>query len=872
MNKNKIKPPGWIQKLVSRYCEPYLFEGISGDLEELFLENVELKGLAKARLIYLIQAVGFFRMRFKKRSKRISNMKAIWSNYLLTSFRSLKRHKSFFAINLVGLITAITCSLFALIYVHDELQFDRQHSDIDNTYRLYKHYINPSESIDHFTYETSGMMGPTMTDEYAEIQEYVRVCPWFSKAIISYDQHNFGTENLYFADSSFFNFFDFKLLKGDPNSVLTAPSSIVISESLAKAIFQDQNPVGQVVIGLHDLNYTVTGVFEDVSRHSSLQFDALVSWSTTVPNVGPLAYRWMNNWLAQGIFTFVKLSDDTNPESVVEKLPDMMNRHFEERAENYFLQLMPLKKMYLYGDDIRDGRAMKAGSITFVYTLTFSALLVFLIASVNYVNIMLSRATETHTEVGVRKVMGSTRSQLMGRFVAETFISTSIATIISFILLAFIIPQTNPLLGKELTVMALFQPLVIGAAITFILAISIFVGLYPAIVLSSPPISSILQGSSSVGSTGWFRKVLLTLQYAISIFLIVCTIVVIRQTNYLKSKPLGFDKEQVMVIDVNNEVDQKIDVFESELLKNPNIQMVSTSRSAIGSGTFSTTVFPQGYTDEVTTRIFGVDQEFFETYGMELNYGRTFFKKSLADSNNLVINQAMVDYLGWDDPIGKHIRFSADGEPATIIGVVDNFHYGSLATATIEPTILYLNTTTIWNSSVKISGTNQRETIAYILDVWDNLASRTPIDFYFVDEWFDRQYQKETQLLGMSTIYSIISILLCALGLYGLTALILQQRQKEICIRKVLGASVSSIVTLVNRQFMLIIVISFTIAAPVAYYLISRWLDAFVYKISMDLVAFAIAGIITFLISIGIISSLSIKTANTNPSDTLSRE
>ncbi|MEO9484250.1 MAG: ABC transporter permease [Ekhidna sp.] len=872
MKQHKIRPPGWIKRLINRYCEPYLFEGISGDLEELFFENVELKGLRKARIIYLMQAIGFFRMRFKKRSKRVSNMKAIWSNYLLTSLRSLKRHKSFFAINLIGLITAISCSLFAMVYIFDELQYDQQHGDIDKTYRLYKHYVNPAEGIDRLTYETSGMMGPTMTAEYAEIQEFVRLCPWFSKATISFDQNNFGTENLYFADSSFFRFFDFPLLKGDPATVLAAPSSIVISESLAKAIFGNQNPIGEVVVGLHDMNYTVTGVFADVDRRSSLQFDALISWSTTVPGVGPLAYRWMNNWLAQGIFTFIKLSEGANPESVVAQLPDMMNKHFEERADVYTLKLLPLNKMYLYGEDIQNGRGMKAGSITFVYTLAFSALLVFLIASVNYVNIMLSRSTESHTEVGIRKVMGSTRQQLLGRFITETFISTSIATITSFIALVIIIPYLNPLLGKDLAISALFQPIVIGAALSFILVISLFVGLYPALMLSSPPVSIILQRSSSVGSTGWFRKVLMTLQYAISIFLIVCTIVVIRQTNYLKNKPLGFDKEQVMVIDVNNEVDQKIDVFEAELLKNPNIEYVSTSRSAIGSGTFSTTIFPEGYTDEVSTRIFGVDQDFFDTYGMELNYGRTFFKRSLADSNNLVINQAMVDHLGWEDPIGKHIRFSEEGEPATIIGVVNNFHYNSLATASIEPSILYLNTSTIWNTSVKISGTNQRETIAYIVEVWDGLANRTPIDFYFVDQWFNEQYQKETQLLGMSTIYSIISILLCGLGLYGLTALILQQRQKEISIRKVLGATVSSIVSLINKQFVLIIGISFFIGAPLAYYLVSQWLDQFVYKISIDMFAFVIAGLLTLFISIVIISGLSIRTANTNPAKTLNRE
>lgn len=347
---------------------------------------------------------------------------------------------------------------------------------------------------------------------------------------------------------------------------------------------------------------------------------------------------------------------------------------------------------------------------------------------------------------------------------------------------------------------------------------------------------------------------------------------VVRQTNYLKNKPLGFDKEQVIVIDIKNEMIEKVGVFKDQLLKNPNISSVSTSRAGVGSGTYSTTSLPEGYTDEVMTRVFGVDQEFFETYGMAVNLGRTFFKNSTNDSTNIVINQAMVDFVGWKDPIGKHIRFSEDGNQLTVIGVIDNFHYNSLATATIEPMVLYLDLETIWNTSVKITGDNPRKTIAYITETWDNLASRTPIDFYFVDEWFNSQYQKETQLLGMSTVYSMISILLCAMGLYGLTALILQQRQKEISIRKVLGASVGSIVSLINKQFVYIILASFILAAPLAYYLISKWLNEFVYKISIDVLAFAFAGFITLFISMLIICGLSAKTANTNPSKTLSRE
>ncbi|SNT37003.1 putative ABC transport system permease protein [Ekhidna lutea] len=872
MSSNNVKPPGWIQRLVERFCEPYLFEGITGDLEELFAENVELRGPAKAKLLYLLQAIGFFRMRFKKKSQTTSNMKAIWHNYLLTSFRSLKRHKAFFAINLVGLITAITCSLFALVYIYDESQFDEHISDAENIYRLYKRHINETEGVDHLTYETSGMMGPTMTDEYPEVVSFSRVLPWWDDVILTYENKNIVSEKLYIVDSNFLDFIGEDLILGDPKTVLTAPASIALSEQLAKSIFGDENPLGKTVVGINDVDYTVTGIFKEQPRQSSLQYNALVSWSSTVPNVGSLNYSWMNNWLAQGIYTFVKLDKQTDPKLVVDKLPDMMQRHFSERADHYFLKLMPFTKMYLHGEDIRHGRGFRSGSITFVYTLGLSAFLVFLIASVNYVNIMLSRATQTKTEVGIRKVMGSSRRQLMGRFVSETFISTLIASIVSYIIILLLLSPLNMVTGKEIPLSAFYQPIAIGAIFGFIVLISLAVGVYPAMVLSSPPVSSILQGANEIGTAGWLRKCLLTFQYAISIFLIVCTITVIRQTNYLQNKPLGFDKEQVLVVGLRNEVGEKVDVFENELLNHPNILSVSTSRSVPGGGNYSTTSFPEGYTDELTTRIFGVDQEFFETYGIQVNAGRTFLKGSIADTNNFVVNQEMVDFMGWDDAIGKHIRFSPDGESYPIIGVIDNFHYHSLASATIEPMVLYLETNQAWNTSIRIGEGNVRETIDYIDDVWSRLATRTPLDFFFVDQWFNDQYIKESQLLKMATAYSFISILLCALGLYGLTALILLQKQKEISIRKVLGASLTSIISLVNRQFIIVISIAFLVAAPLAHYLVSGWLEKFVYRIEMGTIAFILAGGLTLLISLLIVSMLSIKTANTNPSKTLSNE
>ncbi len=870
--RQEVQPPKMIVRILERFCDPYLLEGIHGDLLEVFHENVELKGVIRAQWIYLIQAIGFLRLKFKKKEKRLSNMKAIWLNYFLTSFRSLKKQKVLFGINLIGLIMAISCSLFALVYINDELQFDKNHSDIDQTYRLYKRYINVPENVDHLTYETSGMMGPTMMEEYPEVIDFMRVCPWWHKIILSNEETHITTEGMYFADSTFFDFFGFEVLSGNPSNFLTAPSSIVLSESLAKKLFGEEDPIGQTVIGFEYLDYTVTGIFKDPPRHSSLQFNAVVSWTTTLPNVGPLSWRWMNNWLAQGIFTFVKLSENTDPQLVVDKLPEMMGRHFEERADQYFLKLQPLSEMYLHGEDIRRARGMKKGSMTFVIILGFSALLIFLIAGVNYINIALSRASQTRTEVGIRKVMGSTRKQLMGRFVAETFFSTTIASIISILLIMWFLPTANELSGKTLPLSAFFSPLAVSSLLAFIVFTSLIVGLYPALILSSPPITSILKSVQVSSSTGWFRKALLTLQYTISILLIICTIAVIRQTSYLENKPLGFDKEQVMVIDVGNEVSDKTDILENLLIDHPNILSVSTTRSTIGDGSYSTTVIPEGYTDDLNTRIFGVDQEFFETFGIAIQAGRSFLKGSTADSNNLMVNQAFVDFMEWDDPIGKHIRFSPDSEPRSIIGVVNDFHIHSLATATVEPMILYLDLETRWFTSARIGNGSVKETIEHVQESWDKLAGRTPLDFFFADDWFNQQYNKERKLLKLVTIYSVISIILCALGLFGLTALLLQHRSKEISIRKVLGAPISSILSMMNRQFLVVIIVSFILASPLSFYLVSNWLDQFVYKTNVSYMPFLISGGLTLLTSILIVSILSIRTANMNPCENLSNE
>ena len=874
MSDKSKRPPQWIKRLIERYCDPHLFEGISGDLEELFFENVALKGHRRAKWIYIMQILGFFKTRFRKRSKKTSNMKAIWANYFLISWRSLQKHKFYFGINLLGLILAITCSLLAIVYINDEFQFDRQHTEGDQIYRLYKRYINVPEGVDHLTYETSGMMGITMKEEYPEVEDFVRVLPWWHKVTLSYKKTNITSENLYFADANFFNVFDFDVVEGDASSFLEVPSSIVLTESLAKKIFNEENPIGKTVLSLGYNKYKVTGIIKDPPRQSSFEFEALISWSTTEPGRGPLNWSWMNNWLAQGIYTFVKLSKDASPSILVDKLPEMMNRHFEERADQYFLKLIPLEKMHLYGDHIRGSERMNSGSITFIYTLGFSAFLIFLIASVNYINISLSRSTRTQSEVGIRKVMGSTRRQLAERFISETFIYSFLASIISLFLIYLLLPLVNNVSGKELPFNTFLTANALLYIIGFIVGTSLLVGLYPAFVLSSPPLSTILKSSSGqVSSTaGWLKKILLSLQYAISVFLIICTVTIIKQIQFLENKPLGFDKEQVMILNVGNEVGNKADLLEEELLKHPNIISISTSRSTMGDGSYSTTVIPEGYNDELNTRIFGVDQEFFETFNIKTVLGRTFLKGSLADSNQLVINEAMAEFMGWDDPIGKHIRFSEDSPGIPIIGVIEDFHIHSLATNTIEPMLIYLDTQTNWYTAVKIGNGDMKETISYVSDTWDKFARRTPFDFHFIDDWFNDQYKKERKMLRITTIYSIISIILCTLGLYGLTALHLQHRMKEISIRKVLGAPVSSIIAMMNKQFLLFIFFSFIVAIPLAWYFVEDWLEQFAYRISLDIQPFTISTITIVILSSLVVSILALRSASVNPSTNLRSE
>jgi len=793
-------------------------------------------------------------------------------NYLKVLLRNMMKHKTYMLINILGLSTALIAIILAAAFLFDEYSYDQFHSKKENIYRLYKKNVSINDGTSTLTTETSGLMGPTMASDYPEVKSFVRMLPWFDEIVVSLDEQNVYIEHPVFVDSTFFEVFDFKLIAGNPNEALVRPSTIVLSESLTQKLFGDANPIGKSVVGIHDLPFEVTGVVEDAPENSHIQYDALMSWTTTVPDVGPLSYGFMNNWLGQTLFTYLELEEQADTQALEGKLPGMMKKYFPDRADSYILKLQSFEDIYLHSGEMLTYSYVKQGSFNYVKVFAFTALFILIIACVNYINISTAKATKRAAEIGMRKVLGASKKQLVIQFLGESFVLTLLSAAVAFLAADLLLPAFNQLVGKHLSTASLFQPQLLGVLFLLLLVITLAAGLYPAFVLSAFKPSEVLMSSKSGLAGHMPRQVLTTIQFGIAIALIIGTFLVFQQTKFLQNKDLGFDKEHVLVLDINNDIESKYQTFRSELLKHPDILKASVCQATVGSGTFGTTVIPEGQSEEKSVNIFRTDANFIETIGIEINDGRAFNPLSSTDSSSLVINQTFVDMMGWEDPLGKTIKFSPDGQSYPIIGVTKDFHFEGLNESRVRPIVMYIHPQNFRNVTLRVSGNNIATTLDFIEGLWQKYESRFPFTYYFADTWFDNKYKKESQLLNTVTTFSIISIVLACLGLYGLTAFTIEQRAKEISIRKVLGATVTQLTLLLNKKFIILLLLAFIFAAPVAYYLLGEWLSGFAYQIEINAVPFVLAICLTLLITLFAVSSQAIKAALTNPITTLRKD
>ena len=792
-------------------------------------------------------------------------------NYLKILFRQAYKHKGYILINLLGLTTALVCGIFGLAYVLDERSYDNFHADKDHIYRLYKKNVSINDGTERLTAETSGLMGPTIVQDYPSVTDFVRVLPWFDNVVMSYQETHVSVANTVFADSSFLDFFDFKLLQGNPLTALVAPSSMVVSESLAQKLFGREDPLGKVVVGLNDIEYQVTGVIEDCPGNSHIKYDALVSWTTTVPGHGPLSFSFMNNWLGQTLNTYLKVAEGVDIHELEAKFPRMMKTYFPGRADSYFLYLQPFGEVYLSSADIETaGRGMKMGNMIYVKAFGSICLFILLIAVVNYVNISTAWATKRAAEVGMRKVLGADRRQLFIQFLGEAMVLCIFSGVLAVLLADLLLPLFNELAGKSLLTRDLLDQRIILGVAAMILFTGLLSGLYPALVLAAYQPAHVLKASAKSKIAGNVpRQVLTTFQFIITIGLVAATLMVNKQTQFMRNKDLGFDKEKTLVMTLSNEIESKRLIFQKEVEQHPGILMSSICQATVGSGNFGTTVIPAGQEDAMSIQIFRSDVNFIETLGIEMAEGRPFQKYAASDSNSVIINEAFASLMGWETSLDKTIRFSPAGEKYPVIGVMKDFHFQGLDQYKVAPVVMYLYPGNARNMTLKLSGDNTPGVLRFLEATWKKYESRKPFEYYFVNDWFDSNYEAEQQLLALVTVFSVISIILCCMGLYGLTSFTVAQRTKEISLRKVFGASVGGLALLINRRFILLVVLAFTIAGPSSYYFLDKWLHSFVYHTPLDPSIFIAAVLITLVLALLTVSIQAVKASLANPINNL---
>ncbi len=789
-------------------------------------------------------------------------------NYLKIALRHLRKHPGYTFINVAGLAVGIACCLLILLYVQAELRVDRFHTNAERLYRLNK-VVTPKAGETEFHVITSGPMAPALAADYPEVEQAIRVLPWFDDVLMRHGETSVLVPDVVFVDSNFFDVFSFELVRGDPADVLAAPLSIVLTETTAHRLFGDTDPIGQLLTGLNDLDYTVTGVAADPPVSSHLRFNALVAWSSLLPGQGGLEFGWIARWFPQVLYTYLQLTPGADPATLEAKLPEFMQRHFPQRADQYRLYLQPFTDLYLDSAHLLHMRNLRVGNRTYVYAFAIIALFILLIACINFMNLTTARATKRAQEVGMRKVLGAARRQLIRQFLGESLMMSLVALLLAVALVEVVLPVFQAFTGQVVPSGVWDNPTAMTAMVILFLVIGVAAGAYPAFVLSSFRPMHMLKGlgASSRDSAGP-RKVLVTLQFTISIVLLAGTAVVYQQMAYMQTKNLGFQKEQVVILPIGNTaIQSQFDAFKQTLLQHPNITHAAGSNSVPGGGLMSFGINPEGKEQDESWTAQAIrldDYDLLETYGMEIATGRYFSEDRPTDATNgVVINEAMARSLGWNDPLGKRLDAPGEVDEGTVIGVIKDFHFESLHQP-VAPLFLYY-APRHGNLSLRLTGQDLPATLAFIRDTWERFDPAYPFDYAFLDQAVAQLYDSEQRLMQTLSLFAILAILIACLGLFGLASFTAEQRTKEIGVRKVLGASVGSLVLLLSKDFTRLIGIAFVLASPLAYLAAQQWLQDFAYRIDLSWPIFLLAGALALAIAFFTVSYQAIRAAVGDP-------
>jgi putative ABC transport system permease protein len=788
-------------------------------------------------------------------------------NMLRVAIRNFKRDKWYSLLNILGLMIGITFSLFLIFYIKDELSYDLYNKKIDRIMRINAYIKEPEKPTMNWT-STQVPLGPTLKKDFPEVEESARFINQ-GQVMFKNGDLRFYEEKVFFSDSNIFRIFTYPFIEGDPRTALVAPNSLVLTQSEAVKYFgKNGTVVGRSLLNDKGEIYKITGVVKDVPKNSHLIFNMLIS-ASSLPKGNE------GDWGNFNIYTYVLLSPNTNAAAFENKLLPMYDKYMAPIFAKYKIKIrygvQPVKDIHLYSD--MAGEPEELGSISYIYIFASVALFMLLIACINYMNLTTARSARRAKEIGIRKVTGSTQGQLIAQFLLESTLTALLALLLSLGLIALFLPTFNLLSGKFISFGSLLEPGTFGILLAIIIFVGLVGGSYPAFYLSKFNPVSILKGSlSKSASNSTLRRVLVVIQFTISMVMLICTWVVSGQLKYLRNKDLGFDKAQVLsvVANANSDIRGKLLTFKNEVRKDPQVLAASTADATPGKGINFSLLSVQskdGYADKGVDN-YGVDENYIPTLGMQIKKGRNF--SGLSDTlHSVIVNENMVKYFQWEEPLGKRIKYPGDtsGRYFEVVGVVKDFNQKSLYNP-ITPLILFYSPNSN-NIQLKLASNNIPATVASVEKTWKSIFPDLPFTYTFLDQDFDSQYASDQKRGKIFTAFSILTILITCLGLLGLIAFITQQRQKEISIRKILGAGLGEIIPLITRNFVYLVGISCLIAFPVAWLFMDKWLKVFPYNTGLTIAPFLLSALTVLLITLLTVIFHTLRAAIANPAKSL---
>ncbi len=807
-------------------------------------------------------------------------------NYFLTTYRNILKNKFYFGLIILGLAIGLITSIFILIYVKDELSYDKHHKLAKRIYRLDSHFTIDGKD-DNFAV-TSIPLAPTIKDELPEVVECVR----FSDNGTQYYNYNdieYQCDSIYYCDSTIFNVFDHEFLYGSPENALNRPYTIVFTESTARRIFGNIDPVGKTVKTIDGNLFEITAVLKDVPGNSHLKFKGLISAMTFAEKVGleRMNDRSAINFWNINVYSYVLLDENCSIQNVIDKFPGLYDKYMKEIGDqigaSFELGATPLLDLHLRSGELQD--ELPTGNMHYVYIMIVIAIFIIIIASINYMNMSTARSYTRAREIGIRKVIGASRPLLIRQFLGESLILTLFALIISFILIPFILPIFNEISLKSFQIIDFFKPDILIGILCITSIIGILSGLYPAFYLSGFKTTSVLKGKPEVNNgTGSFRKVLVVFQFIMSVFAIISTLIVTGQLNYMRNKDLGYDQDNLILIEMRDTTFKRSTyAFQDELKKHPDIIGCALSITTPTYGLSKNVIRAEGSEGKLVDKAINnyyISYDYIDLMGMELVKGRNYSREMGSDWNSsFIINEAAAEFFGWgDSAIGKRFQFeiNLDGtarRDGQIIGVVKDFHYISLHNK-IDPLVMVLNSDPFYDFllSIRTTGNNNEEVIQYIKETREKFNPLYPFQYQFLSERIENFYSQEKTISKLSKFATALILIIAALGLLGLSSYMALQKIKEIGIRKVHGATIPSILWLFIKEFSKWVIIANVIAWPIAYYYMDKWLQDFEYHTKINLWIFAFSFGISLLIALTTVLWQSLKASMRNPSITLKYE